>query len=143
MKNEISIDQHQLQRLTNSLMVLRPRMDAITSEFCTLVEVADPTLRLMFPSDERTIAPVLEQLLTSVTSVDESATLMFTMGQMGTSMGINEYHLPTLLAAIQTAIAQAAGYTWTEKLEHDWTMWFDALTGWAIQGARSDESIAA
>ncbi len=143
MKNEIKIDPQQRQRLTNSLSVLLPRVDAIAAEFCQLLEMADPTLRLYFPSDARQLEPMMEQLIATAGQPDDAPTLLVGMGEHGASMGITIEHLPTLLAAIQTAIAETASYTWTDTLEHDWTLWFDALTGWAIQGARSIESIAA
>lgn len=143
MKNEIRIDQEQRQRLTNSLSVLLPRVDAITAEFCQLVETAAPSLRLFFPSDERLIAPVLEQLISTAGQPDDAAALLMGMGEHGSSMGITIEHLPTLLAAIQTAIADVAGYTWTDALEHDWTQWFDALAGWALRGAERGAELAA
>jgi len=132
------------ERLRASLGVLLPRVEFITGEFCRLVELADPALRLRFPSDEREIAPVLGRVLGLAEGHDEQASqLIATLVREGAASGIAEENLPTLRAAIQTAIAEAAGYTWTERLEQAWSRWFDGLVELALECARSDQSLAA
>lgn len=137
------IDEQQQQRLNSSLVVLLPRVTAITAEFCTLLEVADPSLRLRFPSDERQIQPVIEQLLGSVSDPSVSAQLAGVLAQHGHDAGIEDTDLPTLLAALQTAIAETAGYTWTNQLEQAWTVWFDRFTGSVLTSLAESGQIAA
>lgn len=132
------------ERLSASLRVLLPRIEFITGEFCRLVELADPTLRLRFPSDEREIAPVLARVLGLVEGHQEhDHALIATLAREGAGAGVAEENLPTLRAAIQTAIAEASGYTWTERLERAWSHWFDGLVEQALDCARSDQSLAA
>lgn len=138
-----TLDQHDQQRLTSSLVVLLPRVSAITTEFCTLLEIADPSLRLRLPSDERQIEPVVEHLLGSVADVDVALQIAGEFAEQGKSSGIQETDLPTLLAAIQTAIAETAGYTWTDQLEQTWTRWFDGFSYVMLSHAHGKDQLAA
>ena len=137
------IDERQQQRLNSSLVVLLPRVTAITAEFCTLLEVADPSLRLRFPSDERQIEPVIEQLLGSVADPSAAKQLAGMFAQQGSEAGVEDTDLPTLLAAIQTAIAEIAGYTWTNQLEQVWTRWFDGFTDSVLSAQGANNQLAA
>ena len=125
-------DSNELQRLTLSLSVLLPRLDAIASEFCTILEHANPSLRLMLPSNEKVVAVGIEELINTVRDADQAPAIMSRYNAMARESGIDETHLPVLLASIQTAMAETAGYTWTDALEDAWTIWFDALVDWAV-----------
>lgn len=138
-----TLDQHDQQRLTSSLVVLLPRVSAITAEFCTLLEIAASGLRLRLPSDERQIEPVVEHLLGSVADMDVALQLAGEFAEQGKACGIQETDLPTLLAAIQTAIAETAGYTWTDQLEQTWTRWFDGMSYAMLSYAHEKDQLAA
>ncbi|MFG0245426.1 MAG: hypothetical protein ACF8MF_05160 [Phycisphaerales bacterium JB052] len=138
-----TLDQHDQRRLTSSLVVLLPRVSAITAEFCTLLEIADPGLRLRFPSDERHIEPVVEHLLGSVADMDVAQEIAGEFAKQGMAYGVQETDLPTLLAAIQTAIAETAGYTWTNQLEQTWTRWFDGFSYAMLSHAHGKDQLAA
>lgn len=132
------------ERLSVSLGVLLPRIESITDEFSRLVEMADPTLRLRLPSDERIIEPVLGRVLELAGGRDGHASdVIATLVREGAASGISEENLPTLRAALQTAIAEAGGYTWTDRLERAWSRWFDAMFEIALEHARRDQSLAA
>ena len=136
-------DSNELQRLTLSLSVLLPRLDAIASEFCTILEHANPSLRLMLPSNEKVVAVGIEELINTVCDADQAPVVMSRYNAMARESGIDETHLPVLLASIQTAMAETAGYTWTDALEDAWTIWFDALVDWAVHAQPVGETQAA
>ncbi|MEZ6163125.1 MAG: hypothetical protein R3B67_01670 [Phycisphaerales bacterium] len=143
MTTDTTLTAEQRARLSVSLSVLLPRTDAIAHEFCAIVEHANPTLRLHMPGNEQIIREGIEHMLGSVCDDDQSEQIARHFAQLGSQAGITESDLPVLLASIQTAIAETAGYTWTDALEDDWTQWFDQFTSWAIQGASLGESQAA
>jgi hypothetical protein len=136
-------DQNELQRLNHSLSVLLPRLDAITHEFCLIIEHADPSLRLKLPSNEKVIAVGIEELLNTVREPEQAITTMSRYNVMGREASIDETNLPVLLASIQTAMAETAGYTWTDSLEDLWSIWFDALVEWAVHAQPISETQAA
>lgn len=140
---ETAMTPEQRARLSVSLSVLLPRVDAIAREFCAIVEHAVPVLRLHMPSNEQVVRDGIETLLSSVTDDDACEHFARHLGQLGRESCIEQTDLPVLLAAIQTAIAETAGYTWTDALEDDWTQWFDMVTEWVLQGAAIGESQAA
>jgi hemoglobin-like flavoprotein len=125
--NTALIDPVEASKLVMSLSVLRPRIDAVTTEFCRLLEYAAESVRLKFPSDERLIAVGIEEILETVTNPTSAPEVMSRYANLARGAGIDETHLPVLLASIQTAMAETAGYTWTDALEDHWTCWFDTL----------------
>ena len=143
MSQDLQITAEQRSRLCMSLAVLQPRIDDITDEFCRLIALADPGLRMCMPTETYQITATIEQLLHTVCEPEDADVFAMTLGQLGVSAGLTEYHLPTLLAAIQTAMAETASYTWTPQQEDDWTRWFDVLADFAIQGARNPGAAAA
>jgi len=136
-------DQIESNRLMSSLSVLRPRIDEITSEFCRLLEFANPTLRLKFPSNERVIAVGIEEIIGTVSDQDDARSVMERYASIAQSVGIDETNLPVLLASIQTAMAETAGYTWTDGQEDAWTCWFDVLAEFAIRSSVHGDTQAA
>jgi hypothetical protein len=126
-----------------SLSVLLPRTDAIAHEFCAIVEHANPTLRLHLPSSEQVIREGIEHMMGAINDDHEGEQIARHFGQLGAHAGLDQADLPVLLAAIQTAIAETAGYTWTDALEDDWTAWFDCFIDWAIDSASLTDSQAA
>ncbi|MHA7813023.1 MAG: hypothetical protein ACX94C_06490 [Phycisphaerales bacterium] len=136
-------DPVEASRLVTSLTVLLPRLDAITAEFARLLEYAAPELRLKFPSNEGILAIGIEDILSTVNDPDEAGHTVARYVKLARKSGIDETNLPVLLASIQTAIAETAGYTWTDALEDAWTMWFDSLSEFAVSGAGIGETQAA
>ena len=136
-------DTTELERLTLSLSVLLPRLDVIANEFCTILEHANPSLRLKIPSNEKVVAVGIEELLNTVRDANQAPAVMSRYNAMGREAGIDETHLPVLLASIQTAMAETAGYTWTDALEDTWSIWFDALVEWAVHAQPVSETQAA
>lgn len=143
MTTDTALTPQQRARLSVSLSVLLPRIESITREFCAIVEHAVPVLRLHMPSNEQVVQDGIEQLLVSVGDQDASERLARSLGHLGRDSGIEQTDLPVLLAAIQTAMAEQSGYTWTNALEDDWTQWFDMVTEWVLQGAALAEAHAA
>ncbi|MBO6740159.1 MAG: hypothetical protein JJ916_09890 [Phycisphaerales bacterium] len=136
-------DPVEASRLVMSLNVLLPRLDAITAEFCRMVEFATPELRLKFPSNESILAVGIEDILSTVNDPQQAAQTVARYVTLARQAEIHETNLPVLLASIQTAIAETAGYTWTDALEDAWTMWFDTLAELAVSGAGVEETQAA
>lgn len=143
MTTQTTINEVQRDRLVTSLDVLLPRVEAITEEFCILLEMADDSLRLQLPSDARMIEPVIGQLLNAVSDDVLADSLASELATNATEAAVLPEHAPTLLASLQTAIAETAGYTWTDRLEQAWFRWFDALLEIALEHARRDQSLAA
>jgi hemoglobin-like flavoprotein len=141
--NTSVIDPVEASRLVSSLHVLHPRLDAVTAEFCQMVENAAPELRLKLPSDERVVAIGIEEIMQSVEHPAQAGAIMSRYTQMASNVGIDATHLPVLVASIQTAMAETAGYTWTDSLEDGWTHWFDMLMNAALHGEASGEHQAA
>ncbi len=137
------MDPMEQSRLEMSLSVQLPRLDAITAEFCRMVEYATPSLRLKFPSNEQVVAVGIEEVLRTVQQPERVPEIVQRYTELARQGGIDETNLPVLLASIQTAMAETAGYTWTEALEDAWTHWFDMLTDLAIQSVGLGETQAA
>jgi hemoglobin-like flavoprotein len=141
--NPSMIDPVEASRLVSSLHVLLPRLGAVTAEFCRLVEYASPEVRLRMPSDERVLAVGIEEIMQTVEHPAQAGSVMARYARLAQSAGLDATHLPLLVASIQTAMAETAGYTWTESLEDVWTHWFDMLMDQAIESVGAGEHQAA
>lgn len=139
----IHLDDSELSRLTLSLGILSPRLDAITAEFCRMLEHASPSLRLRLPSNERVLVVGIEEILETVHAPDTAYEVMARYTTHARAAGVEDTDLPVLLASIQTAMAEVAGYTWTEAQEDAWTCWLDALANIAVRGSSQGGTQAA
>lgn len=123
-------------RLQQSLAVLRPLADAITTTFYSNLFTSYPMLRGMFPTDmtgqRRKLFESLEFVVSHLDQPENVRPALAEMGRRHVGYGAKPEHYPIVRDFLVNAMATVVGQDWNHTLQADWLVAID-LVGAAMQ----------
>ena len=128
------------QRLKASWARVGAHGDRVAQYFYSLLFVARPELRVMFPvsmaSQRDRLVGALGRVLSNVDDVGPIVPFVQGLGRDHRKFGVQPEHFPMVGQALLETLAYFEGEAWTAELAADWTAAYELVAGVMVESAQ-------